>query len=95
LCGYFATKSIWIHVIDESALAVYLDDRKPLAVPQLQLGIAVDLDLLQFERDVLADLRHDLSRTLAKMATLRVVEDDRRCAWSGHDPRRLRSIALA
>jgi hypothetical protein len=65
LCGYFATKSIWIHVIDESALAVYLDDRKPLAVPQLQLGIAVDRDFLQFERDLVADPRHDLPCAVA------------------------------
>jgi len=75
LCGYFATKSIWIHVIDESAVAVDLHDREPLAVARLQLGIAVDFDLLQFERDLLADQRQDLPCALAKVASLCVVED--------------------
>jgi hypothetical protein len=92
LCGYFATKSIWIHVIDESALAVDLDDRQQFPIARLEVRIAVDLDFLQFERDLLADLRHDLSRTLAQMATLRVVEDDLCSAWSRHDSRRLSSF---
>jgi hypothetical protein len=76
LCGYFAAKSIWIHVIDESALAVDLHDRKPLPKARLQLRIAVDLDFLQLERELLADRRDDLPRALAQMAVLRVVEDD-------------------
>jgi hypothetical protein len=94
LCGYFATKRIWIHVIDESALAVDLHDREPLAVARLQLGIAVDFDLLQFERDLLADLRDDLACPFAQVASLRVVEDDLRFAWSSHCARRLSNIAL-
>jgi hypothetical protein len=76
LCGQFATKGTWIHVIDESAVAVDLHDRKPLAVARLQFRIAVDLDLLQLEWDLLPDLRNDLPRPLAQMATPRVVEDD-------------------
>jgi hypothetical protein len=95
LCGYFAPKSIWIHVIDKCALAVDLHNRKPFPIARLQFRVAVDLHFLQFERDLEADLRHDLFRTLAKMATLRVVEDDLRFAWSSHDPRRLSGIALA
>jgi hypothetical protein len=92
LCGYFAPKSIWVHVVDESALAVDLYDRDPLPVARLERGIAVDLDFLQFERDLLEDLRHDLSRTVAQMATLRVVEDDLCFARSSHDPRRLSGL---
>jgi hypothetical protein len=95
LCGYFATKSIWIHVIDKRALPVDLQYGEPLPVPRLQSRIAVDLDLLELERDLEPDPCHDLSRTIAKMATLRVVENDLQFAWSSHDPRRLSSIALA
>jgi len=95
LCGYFATKSIWIHVIDESALAVDLHDREPLAVARLQLGIAVDFDLLQFERHLLANQRQDLPCALAKVASLCVVEDYLRFARSSHYDRRLSNIALA
>jgi hypothetical protein len=76
LCGYFAAESSWIHVVDESALAVDLHDGEPLPVTRLQLGIAVDLDFLQLERDLLAYLRDDLPRALAQMAGLGVVEDD-------------------
>jgi hypothetical protein len=46
LCGYFATKSSGIHVIDESALAVDLDDRQPLPILRLEPRIPVDVDLL-------------------------------------------------
>jgi hypothetical protein len=76
LCGYFAAKSSWIHVIDESPLAVDLHDWEPLAIASLELGIASNVDLLELERELLADRRDDLPRALAQMAVLRVVEDD-------------------
>jgi hypothetical protein len=76
LCGYFAAKSSWIHVIDESALAVDLHDRKPLPVPGLELRVASDVDFVELEVDLLPGVSEDLPRPLAQVATLRVVEDD-------------------
>jgi hypothetical protein len=78
LCGYFATKSIWIHVIDESTLAVDLDDRQPLAILRLEPRIPADVDLLEFEVCFFADLFENRARAFAEVAALRVIQDDLR-----------------
>jgi hypothetical protein len=78
LCGHFATKGIWVDVVDEGPLAVDLYNGKPLPVARLQRGIAVDLDLLELERQLLANLGDDPPRPLAQVAALSVVEDDPR-----------------
>jgi len=49
LCGHFATKGIWVDVVDKGPLPVDLHYREPLPVARLQPGIAVDLDLLELE----------------------------------------------
>jgi hypothetical protein len=76
LCGYFAAKRIWIHVIDESALAVDLDDGEPLAILRLEPRIPADVDFIELEVDVLADLFENRARSLAEVAALRVIQDD-------------------
>jgi hypothetical protein len=76
LCGQFTPKGIWVYVVDEGAPPLDLHHRDPLPVSRLQRGIAVDLDLLELERDLPPDLGDNLSRALAEMAGLRVVEDD-------------------
>jgi hypothetical protein len=76
LCGYFATKSTGIHVIDESALAVDLHDREPLAIPRLEPRIPADVNVIELEVDLLADLFENLARAFAEMAALRVIQDD-------------------
>jgi hypothetical protein len=76
LCGYFAPKGIWIHVIDESALAVDLHDREPLAILRLEPGIPADVNFIEFEVDLLADLFENRARAFAEVAALRVIEDD-------------------
>jgi hypothetical protein len=80
LCAYLAAKSGWIDVVDEGPLAVDLHHREPLPVAGLEAGIAVDLDLLEVERNLLPNLGDDLPRALAEMAALCVVEDDLRFA---------------
>jgi len=76
LCGYFATKSIWIHVIDESALTVDLHNREPLAVQRLEPRIPADVDLLEIEVGLFADLFENRARAFAEVAALRVIQDD-------------------
>ncbi len=62
--------------VDERLLAVDLDDREQLAVPSLELGVAVDQDLLELEAELVPERRDGLSRTLAKVTRLRAVEPD-------------------
>jgi hypothetical protein len=78
LCGYFATKSIWIHVVDESALSVDLHNRQPLAIPRLEPRIPADVDLLELEVGLSADLFENRARAFAEVAALRVIQDDLR-----------------
>jgi hypothetical protein len=78
LCGHFATKGIWVYVVDKGPLSVDLHDREPLPVARLQRGIAVDLDLLEVERGLLPNLGDDPTRPLAQVARRRVIQDDLR-----------------
>jgi hypothetical protein len=77
LCNRTA-KPIGVHVIDETAPSVDLDDRDPLAVGRLELGIAVDDDLAQLEAELFLRGADDASRSGAEMAARRGVEDDLR-----------------
>jgi hypothetical protein len=65
-----------MHVVDETAPAVDLDDRDPLAVRGLELGIAVDRDLPQLEAELIARSRDDAPGGLAEVAAGRCEEDD-------------------
>jgi hypothetical protein len=76
LCDYFATKSIWIHVIDESPLAVDLHNRQPLAILRLEPRIPADVGLLEFEVGLFADLFENQARAFAEVAAFRVIQDD-------------------
>ena len=76
MCGYFATKSIWIHVIDKCALAVDFHDRKPLAILRLEPRILADVDLVELEVDLVVDLFENRARAFAEVAALRVIQDD-------------------
>jgi hypothetical protein len=64
------------HEVDECLLAVDLDDREQLAVPSLELGVAVDQDLLELEAELVPERRNGLARTLAEVAPARAVEPD-------------------
>jgi hypothetical protein len=76
LCGYFATKSILIHVIDESTLAVDLHDRQPLAILRLEPRIPADVDLVELEVGLFSDLFENRARAFTEVAALRVIQDD-------------------
>ena len=64
------------HEVDKGPLAVDLDDREQLAVPSLELGVAVDQDLLELEAEVVPERRNGLTRTLTEVTPLRAVEPD-------------------
>ena len=67
-------------MVDERPLPVDLDDRQPLAVGGLELGHAGDVDLAKRKAELLARGLDDRARTVAEMAALRRVEDERRSA---------------
>ena len=78
MCGEAAPKALGLDVVDERALAVDLDDRDPLAVRGLQLGVAVDRDLLQLEAEFVACCGDDAPGRRAEVAAGRREEDDLR-----------------
>jgi len=65
-----------VDVVDETPPAVDLDDRDPLPVLGLQLGVAVDRDLAQLEAELVPRRADDAAGGLAEMAARRGVEDD-------------------
>jgi len=76
LCGNFAAECLPIDVVDESALPVDLHHRQPLAVSRLQLRVAADVDFVEVEGNLGADLFEDPPRALAEVAALRVIQRD-------------------
>ena len=76
LCGQLPHQRVARNVVDERALAVDLDDRQPLAIPPLELGVAPDVDLLDLELDVTSHVGDRRPRAVAEMAAGRVVEPD-------------------
>ena len=63
-------------MVDEAPVALDLDDRDPLAVRGLELGVAVDLDLAQLEAELVACSRHDTPGCRAEVAARRGEEGD-------------------
>jgi hypothetical protein len=67
-----------VHVVDETAPAVDLDDRDPLAVLGLELGVAVDRDLAELEAELVLPSGDDPASRRAEVAARRGEEDDLR-----------------
>jgi hypothetical protein len=65
-----------VYVVDEAPPAVDLDDRDPLAVRGLELGVAVDRDLPQLEAELVPCRGDDTPRRRAEVAARRGEEDD-------------------
>jgi hypothetical protein len=65
-----------MHVIDETAPAVDLHHRNPLAVRRLELGIAVDRDLPQLEPELVVCGGDDAPGSRAEVAARSGEEDD-------------------
>ena len=76
MCAQFASERIRIDEVDEGALSVDLDDWQPLAILRFELLVAADIDLLELERRLGADVLEDAASSLAEMAALCVVERD-------------------
>jgi hypothetical protein len=71
-----ATQRSLVDEVHERALAVDLDDGKPLAIPGFELWIAADVDLLEVEPQLVSSGSNRGERSLAKVTARRVVEDD-------------------
>ena len=65
-----------VDVVGEDALAVDLDDGDPLAVARLELGVAVDRDLLELEAELLVQSAHLPHGPLAEVTIRGGVDDD-------------------
>jgi hypothetical protein len=79
LCGGESTaERLGLDVVGESALAVDLDHRDPFAVPRLEAGLAVDLNPLEVEAELLRQGRKLRLRPLAEVTARGLVEDDSR-----------------
>ena len=62
--------------VRERPFAVDFHDRKPLAVPRLELRVAADVDLLQLEPELVSRRVDDPPCGCAEVAPLGVEEDD-------------------
>jgi hypothetical protein len=71
-----STECFGVHVVREDPLSVDLDHGQPLAVARLELRLAGDVDLLELEGLLAAELGQLRSRALAEMAVGSVVEGD-------------------
>jgi len=71
-----ATQGVRVDVVDEAPPSVDLDNRDPLPVRGLELGVAVDRDLLELEAELLARGSDDAARRRAEVAAGRGIEDD-------------------
>ena len=67
---------VGVHVVDETAPAVDLHDRDPLAVRGLELWIAVDRHLAQLEPELVVCGCDDAPGSRAEMAARRGEEND-------------------
>jgi hypothetical protein len=78
------TERVGLDEVGERPPTVDLHDRKPLAIPGLELRVAADVDLLQLEPQLVPRRVDDTPRGDAEVAPLGVEEDD---AGYGYSPR--------
>ena len=77
MCGrQTAPKRVLVDVVREQPFAVELDHRQPLAVALLQLGVAVDRDLLELEPELPAKRPQLRERPLAEVAPVGMEENN-------------------
>jgi hypothetical protein len=79
-----APERLGVHEVRERELAIDLDGRQELPVARLELGPAADVDELEVDPELLADLLDDFERPGAEAAVRRVVDRD---AGYGYRPR--------
>ena len=71
-----SAEGVRLNVVGEAAPSVDLDDRDPLPVRGLELGVAVDRDLAQLEAELVVCRGDDAPGRRAEMAARRGEEDD-------------------
>ena len=77
-------KRLGLDEVGERALAVDLDDRKPLAIAGLEVGVTADVDLLELEAELLPGRLENTPRGGTEVAPLGVEKGD---AGYGYRPR--------
>ena len=70
--GQTPPERLLVDVVGEDPLVVDLDDRQPFPVARLEFRVAVDLDLLQREPELLPQRANLRERPLAEVAALGV-----------------------
>ncbi len=65
-----------MNVVGEDSLSVHFDDRQPLPVTGLELGVARDVDLREREAELGAQLLELLACAVAEVTPCSVVERD-------------------
>jgi hypothetical protein len=76
LCCEPAAERVRVDVVGEDPFTVHLDHGQPLPVAGLELGVARDVDLLEREAELGAQLLELLACAFAEVAPRRVVERD-------------------
>jgi hypothetical protein len=82
LHGQPAAQRVGVHEVREDELAVDLDRREQLAVARLELGPSANVDELELEAELVAQLRNDLERRRAEAAVGSVIDGDARYGYS-------------
>ena len=75
-CRELPPEWLWLDVVGAHTLAVDLDNGNQLAIARLELRVAVDRDLDEFEPELVTELYELGPGAFAEMATLGLVEDD-------------------
>ncbi len=78
MCGQLPPECVRLDVIGERANPVDLDDREPLTVAGLELGVAADVDLLELEAELFLQRGDLCPRALAEVTPLCMEDADER-----------------
>jgi hypothetical protein len=71
-------EAVRVDVVHEDALAVDLDDRQPLPIAGLELGVAGDVHLRELEAELVLERADRRARPLAEVAIGSVIQRDAR-----------------
>jgi hypothetical protein len=74
--GKALSQRVGVDEVREGALSVDLDRGQALSIPGLELRVALDIDQLEIEPELVLDAANHLERTLAQVAISGVVKSD-------------------
>ena len=74
--GKLSPQRFGVHEVREDTLPVDLHHGQALSIPGLELRVALDIDQLEIEPELVLDAANHLERTLAQVAISGVVKSD-------------------